>query len=262
MLKKMSLFCVTLVTLLSYAGCNIKEDRSGCPCRLILDLSNVKIGGNDCLEIRAVSGTDVVCSEKIDSSSLGSEVVMYVPRTSLRLMALSGGEGMTDDDGLVIPLGRQCPQIYSWQSDVDAVGETCRDTVLMRKNHCVLSVVFRHGEDEPMTLSLRGEVCGYDRAGYPLEGQFLAAVEKDLSVVVGCPQVVLPRQQGGQLYLDVDDGDGHLKSFPLSEYMEAAGYDWSAPDLPDMIVTIDYVLTNISLIVDGWEEEFFFDVVI
>ena len=44
--------------------------------------------------------------------------------------------------------------------------------------------------------------------------------------------------------------------------MEAAGYDWSAPDLPDMIVTIDYVLTNISLIVEGWEEEFFFDVVI
>ena len=263
-MRKMMFHVIAYMVFLAFGvGCSVKEDRGDCPCRLILGISDVKIRSNDCLELQVTSENgDVICSEKLDSASLCRELSMDVPRTSLRVMAWCGGEGMASEDGLTIPLGSQCPQIYTYSSELDAKGEECRDTLRMRKNHCVMSVSFRRKDEEVVSLSLRGNVSGYDAEGIPVEGAFLASVIRDPSVTMGCHQVVVPRQNGGELILDVGDDDGKIKSFPLSECIAASGYDWTAPDLPDLMVTIDYVLTNVTLEIQGWDEEFFFDVVL
>lgn len=262
MRERISLIFVAAVFFAVGAGCSVKEDRRECPCRLVLDLREVSLQQDDCLELNITSESETVFSARLDSSSFREELVIDVPRKPLKLMAWCGDEGMTGNGGLVIPLGSQCPQVYTCQSELLTVGESFRDTLVMRKNHCVLSVLFRQDETEFVRLSLRGEVCGYDSDGIPVEGEFLASVVRDSSAVVACPQVVLPRQQGGELYLDVEDDRGKVKSFPLSDFIEATGYDWDAPDLPDLIVTVDYVLTGIFLEIQGWDEEFFFDVVI
>lgn len=243
-------------------GCNIKEDRSECPCRLVLDLGNVGLRGQDSLELYLTSTSGLVWSARLDSAAVNEGLLIEVPRTSLKLMAWCGGNGMTGLNGMVIPLGTPCSQVYMYSAELETLGDVCRDTLVMRKNHCVLTVLFRKDDNSALSLSVRGNVCGYDAFGIPVEGEFLADVVRDSVVSVGCPQVTLPRQSGGELYLDVEDDTGDVKSFPLSEYMETAGYDWYAPDLPDMMVTIDYVQTSISLEIQGWDEEFFFDIVI
>lgn len=258
------MFCALAcaMCMLVESGCNIKEDRRECPCRLNLNLDGVRMEEDDSLELYVSSGEGMVYSTKLGSEEVDATLVMDVPRTSLKLMAWCGGEGMTVRNGLVIPLGKQCPKVYVYTAEVDASGETCSDTVTMRKNHCVLSVLFKDDDVGDVGLSLSGNVCGYDEAGLPLEGEFYADIVEDISVSVGCPQVVIPRQCGGEMTLHVNEGTERVRSFPLAEYIVAAGYDWSAPDLPDMIVTIDYVQTTIRLEIPGWDEEFYFDVVI
>ena len=241
-------------------GCSIKEDRSECPCRLVLDLSRVSLCGDDSLELAVVSDAGVVCAEKVDSASLGKNVVLDVPRVSLGLMACCGGEGMTGMEGLVIPMGSSCPEIYTYVSEIEADAEVVCDTLMMRKNHCVVSIAFKYQPDDEVRLTVRGNVCGYDLAAKPVVGAFMAyavsSSDGDL------PSVVLPRQCGGELFLDVCDSKGRSKTLILSRYIDASGYDWNAPDLKDMKITIDMVHTTISLKVTGWDEEFFFDVVI
>jgi hypothetical protein len=64
---------------------------------------------------------------------------------------------------------------------------------------------------------------------------------------------VLPRQIDASLMLEVDDGKGGYKAFALGQYIVSSGYDWTAEDLEDITVTLDYALTEIRLVIGGWE---------
>ena len=259
-MRRMKLY-VMLSALFMWAGtgCGIKEDRTGCPCRLVVDMSGVSMASDDSLELMIASDSSWIYSCKVDHASLQENFVVEIPRVPLRLMAWCGGEGMVSRDGLTIPLGRSCPKVHTHLSEIDADAEVVHDTLLMRKNHCVVSVNFRYDAGEDVRLTVSGNVCGYDRYACPIEGEFLAEAVR--ASEDGLPQVVLPRQCGGKLSLNVDMG-GNVKTFPLSEYIDATGYDWTAPDLEDLMITIDMVRTTVSLVVSGWDEEFYFDIVI
>lgn len=257
--------CVVMSAICSLlsVGCSVKENRSGCPCRLMLDVTDVHVDFGDSLLLMIDSQYERVHTAMLDLESLHGEYVVDVPRISLRIMAWCGGEGMVSHDGLIIPIGSSCPKVYNYVADIDAATESVRDTMLMRKNHCVVSIDFKYGSGEDLALTVIGEVCGYDAEGVPLEGEFLApAMRPEGEGVDAFRQIVLPRQRGGELTLKVDGTDGLIKSFPLSDYIVATGYDWTAPDLKDILLTIDVVHTTVSLSVSGWDEEFFFDVVI
>lgn len=259
-MRRMKLY-VMLSALFLWAGtgCGIKEDRAGCPCRLIVDMSGVSMASDDSLELVIVSDSSWIYSGKVDHASLQDDFVVEIPRMQLRLMAWCGGEGMVSQNGLAIPLGRSCPKVYTHQSEIDADAEVVYDTLLMRKNHCVVSIDFKNGSGDDMKLTVHGNVNGYDEYGSPLEGRFRADAVRAPDAEL--PQVVLPRQCGGELTLNVEFG-GRVKTFPLSKYIDASGYDWNAPDLEDLKLTIDIVHTTVSLSVSGWDEEFFFDIVI
>lgn len=251
-----------ICSLLAVVGCSVKENRSECPCRLNLDLSNVCMEPSDSLLLMIDSQTEYTYSSILGKDSLRGDYVVDVPRISLRLMAWCGGEGMVSRDGLIIPIGRSCPKIYNYVADIDADAESVHDTLVMRKNHCVVDIDFKYGSGDDLTLTVLGNVCGYDVVGTPLMGEFLAtaiSLEDDKDAL---RQIVLPRQRGGELTLKVDGTEGLIKSFPLSDYIAATGYDWTSPDLNDILLTIDVVHTTVSLSVSGWDEEFFFDVVI
>lgn len=251
-----------VLCLVTATGCNIKEDRSGCPCRLLLDVSRVHIDADDVLELTLSSDEGWICSEKVEPASLGEEFVVEIPRISLRLVAWCGGEGMISPEGLVIPLGGSCPRVYTYMSDIVADCEVVRDTLVMRKNHCVMSIGFKYDMEEDFILMVTGDVCGYDGGGAPLAGEFSAMAVPSSEDEAGFRQVVLPRQCGGELLLEMEGEDGKVRTFRLSDYIDAVGYDWNAPDLEDLKVVIDMARTTISLEVSGWDEEFFFDVVI
>lgn len=248
-----AVICGLLVSL----GCSVKEDRSGCPCRLVLDFSET--------DTEAIPYADVyVCSYegfrsvgRVESVAFGEEYVVYVSRGGVRLNVLYGAEGNVSDDGsLEIPSGYDCPRIYTYSSYVDTDHETAFERVKVRKNHCVITVHVGD-RDFPYFLDVRGDVCGYGADGSPADGSFLYAMRPDGD---GVCTVVVPRQKDRSLMLDVDDGTDVLKTFALGEYVAASGYDWDAENLEDITVSLDYSLSHIMLKIEGWEKELHFDV--
>lgn len=242
------------------AGCSVKEERGGCPCRLYLDMTNVDMHVMSPLSLYVASVDGLVHEAVLDSGYSGDIYEAYVTRGELDITGWSGAADYVSPDGLSIPLGYDCPPVYIHSSSARAEGESVRDTVHMRKNHCILNIRFMNAEVFS-TMVVRGSVAGFDCRGYPKPGEFRVYCSVD-SLEESSTQVCLPRQIGDSLYLDVVDTDGKLKTFPLREYIAATGYDWSEPDLKDLNLTLNYTLTTLSLVVAGWDEEFVFDVVI
>ena len=71
---------------------------------------------------------------------------------------------------------------------------------------------------------------------------------------------VLPRQSDASLMLYIDDGDTSVKAFALGQYIVSGGYDWTADDLEDISVSIDFAQTEVLVTVDGWESVYDYDV--
>ena len=201
-------------------GCSIKEDRSLCPCSLVLDFSGTDLSAADMagLYIRADDGflyydddvsPDILYEDSGDGLRMTYEV--RVPKTSVMISGILGaGRMFTPETGLLIPLGYECPEIFMHYSEVDASGERL---------------------EEIPDSSGSGTVC-------------------------------VPRQADNGLVLRILDEDKILREFALGEYIAESGYDWSAENLDDVEISIDYAHSFISIEVDDWTGSFEYDVVI
>lgn len=240
------------------AGC-IKEDRTACPCRLVLDFSDVdtSVVRSADLLMRSDEGFDY--SDRIDVSGFESYMVT-VPRSQLSVYAWAGaGHCLGTDMSVTIPYGEECPRVFLHVSQPDADCELVEEKVVLRKNHCVLTVQVEKGEDYPFILTVKGKVNGYGRDFKPSVGDFSCRAFPDTS---GLCHVVLPRQLDSSLILEVDDGTESVKTFAIGESVIAGGYDWTAPELDDVTVMLDYSLTEVALEIVEWNSEHIYDVII
>lgn len=241
-------------------GCSVKEDRKDCPCRLFVDMTAVDMAVMSPLSLYVSSGGEQVYGSVLKSENSENPCVVEVPRGELVVSAWSGGDSLVSHEGMTIPIGSDCPRVYLHSSSMVADGDYVCDTVLLRKNHCVLTMFFSETE-EPYALMIRGNVAGYDATGKPVKGVFQVPVSVDPTMAIPT-QVCLPRQTGDELHLDVTDRSGNLRTFPLHEYIRQMGYDWTEPDLKDLKLTLNYTMTAVTLVIQGWNEEFVFDIVI
>lgn len=242
------------------AGC-VKENRDKCPCRLIVDLSDVDSSRISSVDVLLAGEGGIVYETIRHSDSYGSDEVVLVPRDELFLNVCWGDGGMMGMDGLVIPEGLDCPPVYMYSALVSASSsEFIRQSVIIRKNHCVMKIyVEDDGAGFPFDMTLVGNVCGYCADGTPMPGRFNCSPE-----MVGKSSYIvnLPRQRDASLILEVNDGSQVVKTFALGEYVKACGYDWTEEDLKDVTVGIDYARTQIRIAVQGWDEVYEFDIVI
>lgn len=243
----------------AFTSC-VKERRGECPCRLLLDLSALDTVLSPSARINVIGPDGFMYDELLDAESYAEEVLVMVPKGECRLCVYSGERGMADPEaGLPIPYGTECPPVYMNSSYLDTDCEVLRKGVLLRKNHCRLSVVIEDPDHFPFGLAIRGCVAGYGTDGVPLNGAFFYEVK---SVHDGNWTVSVPRQTDNSMMLEVGDGTAVLKTFALGEYIHASGYDWNAADLKDITVGIDYTRTKLTVSVRGWDEVYEFDVVI
>lgn len=247
--------CFTMLQML-VAGCSVKEDRSLCPCRLMLDFSSLDTSLFKSIDVRAESSAGLLFFDTVSAMDFSSEYVRNVPKGFLRVSVWSGMDG---EDALQIPYGVECPPLYMGVFDVDASGETCMQKVVLHKNHCRLTVRMEGRDDVPYSLTFRGKVSGYGFDG-SLSGEgFCSVAYPDQE---GHLHTVLPRQADSSLMMDLDDGYGFFKTFALGEYMEQSGYDWAAESLSDAEVVLDYYVTHIKISVLGWDEEYYYTVIL
>ena len=252
--KTFSLFACLLLSM----GC-VKENREECPCRLLVDLSDVDSTMIDIVNVALTDNAGFVYNGS-RSVSVSDDVIL-VPRGEVFMTVSYADGGMMTASGLNIPEGSDCPPIYMCSSLVLTSGhEFVRKYVRMMKNHCVMTIYLEGDKtDFPFDIVVKGNVCGYDSVGLPMTGKFscMPVTQSDDKFVV-----ILPRQVDASLVMEVNDGTETLKNFALGEYVKACGYDWSEDDLKDISVRIDYARTKVVIAVKGWSEVCEFDIVI
>lgn len=249
---------VSAVSALIIAGCSVKENRDGCPCRLMLDFSEVDTSVIRSANLLVTAQDGVVFADEATLPVSGGLVQTEVPRTDLRINVYSGAsENTVADEGIMIPLGEQASPLYMHSSEVDSRRESLYEKIMMRKEHCVLTVLINDEERFPFTIKLTGNVCGYDVYGLPVRGDFLCDVEGNAKNGFSA---IVPRQLDSSLQLKICDGSKVTETFAVGEYLESSGYDWTKEDLEDVTVRLDYCLTYVVLTVSGWNEEFTYKV--
>ena len=247
------------IFLLFFVSCSVKENRDSCPCLLVLDFDDRNVTELKSLDLLVFSQGDYVLAETVSISDTVTQYAVRVPKTELHISIWAGIFNRDASGGMTIPPGCECPEVYMYDADVLAEGETMTEKVVLRKNHCILTILTKGGNDFPFRLRTTGNVCGYSEYGLPVSGEFSCYPQKGKSGNEFA--VVLPRQTDSSLMLHVEDSNNNVKSFSLGHYIAESGYDWSAPDLEDVTVTIDYALTEISLSVAGWDEVYSYDMV-
>lgn len=238
---------LALLIVLGASNCSIKEDRRACPCSLSVELKglpaypvSVSVSGAGIFEARG-----------------DTTLVVSVPKSGVDILALSGA-ALSENGSVHIPLGFDSPPLYLFSARVPTEGETARVQVKMNKHFCTLSLEFDGppGWGEPYWAEVRGEVDGIGPDGAPEEGAFGCRLDTGFS----CR---LPRQAPGQaLWLDITMPDRVVRSFPLGSCMQAAGYDWTAPDLADLTLRLDFSLSELHLNFDKWSRTIPFPVTI
>lgn len=248
---------VIMTAMMMMSACSVKEDRGPCPCFLELDINAADGAPSGSADILIFSEDGFMLRDTLDFWKDEGLYSVSVPRGGLHVRVWSGGGRYVSENGLHIPSGQGCPRIFMHDSDVLAEGEYVREEVYMRKNHCVLTLVCEGEGGSFSDMVLKGNVAGYDEFGEPLPGYFEFALDEESEAGY---EAVLPRQTDDSLMLDLEDSKGNQISFSLGRYIAASGYDWSAPDLDDVTVTLDYALTEIRLNIDGWESEYRYDI--
>lgn len=249
---------ILLGGILLQTACSVREDRLPCPCQLYLDFICPDIDESRYVELMITSMKGFMWEDTVNVAKVRNRYFVPVPQTFLHVRAWFGDDGCASESGLIIPYGEDCPKVYMHDSDIKVTGEYVKETVTLRKNHCVLTISTEGEERLPVSPRIRGNVAGYDADGVPLDGEFLYDLEED-GFDKGY-KAVLPRQKDASLILEVEDVKGNSKIFALGQYIVASGYDWTLPDLDDVSVTLDYAMTEIRLVIGGWESVYRYDI--
>ena len=254
----MSDMLLSVLGLMSFVGCSVKENRDVCPCKLVLDFSEVDTMSVKSVELFVKDRGGVILNDVVVKEEFSEDYLAYVPRTGLDFCAWSGrGDALAEN--LVIPYGEDCPSVYIHSSYIDADGESVSETVVMRKSFCRMTLDVKMAILPPVGLSLIGNVDGYGADGKPSLGDFMVRMNPEGDNVFN---IRLPRQLDDSLILEVDTGDESVKKFPIGYYIAESGYDRNAPDLEDIYIDLDLAVTHMSIVIQGWEKEYKFDIVI
>lgn len=259
MKMKPSKVLLMLSCVLMSSGCVIKEYRESCPCRLVLDFSEVDtaVAGSADLYLTVPGG--YVFSDTWESEAMETDYTVTVPRTWLNVNVVSGDNGYFRESGLRIPFGKECPSVYMHSSTVNADCEIWREVVRMRKNYCAVNISTKTEEGQGLSLRLLSNVCGYDVNGMPVEGPFRCDGVIDGE---GLCRIVIPRQTDDHMMMEIIGDDGVVKRFALGYYIAASGYDWTAADLKDIDLELDLAVVRLTIRIQGWDKEQVYDIVI
>ncbi|MGN1219927.1 MAG: hypothetical protein ACI4TU_03195 [Candidatus Cryptobacteroides sp.] len=273
-----SLFVMWMAGMLLLSSCSIKEDRSGCPCWMTVEMPDQVGNDNDLvLRLRGNSDEDAVDYEyqmteavRADAGTLEYEV----PRGSVGVSAVAFGDeipGRAGYDGneIRIPVGEQMDSLYGFFKMYHTRCESVLCDVELHKEFCTVSVTLGdEGYVSPYDIEVWGNVAGVSVWDLmPLDGDFrYAPIPED-----GVYRVRVPRQVDNSLelvMLEIPDQVGYdgerivVDRLPLGEYIARSGYDWAAEDLADVSVALDLEKQQVMITVSDWDGVVVMDIVI
>ena len=232
-----------LVPVVLLTGCSVKEDRSACPCLLVLEFSSLPVTP----VMVSVEGEGCSLLHRVHSDTL---LALSVPKTELSV-SVTGGALPDAVEGVRIPLGEEAPPLYLYHASVSSDAEQVLLPVYLRKQFCQLTLAFSGppGYGPPFQVEVEGFADGWARDGSPSEGPFSYRL---LPGEDGRATLRLPRQRDDSLLMHILFSDQVVRTFALGAYIADAGYDWTAPDLKDLTLNVDVSVTSVTLSTDLW----------
>ena len=133
-----------LATVVSIASCSIKEDRSGCPCVLTIDASDIRAD-----EISIIcSNTSQLLKTVLIPIETGPILEINVPRGHVNVATYTGNEFSKDqNDTLVIPYGKEADCIYANACQINTDAETAYTRIALNKQFARISLEFAKYDD-------------------------------------------------------------------------------------------------------------------
>ena len=248
-------------------SCSVKEDREGCPCFLTLDFEEVETAGLvkkglDSLVLAVRAKDDFYVESGFSLRELVMEYELAVPKSQIDVVAACGpGLAELSKGGVAIPEGSECPALYLFSDSFPALTGEMRRIVRLHKEYCILTVSMKtsfNAVARPYRIRLEGNVAGCSMDGTPSEGLFNCFSTPSVG---GLCHLNVPRQRDGSLRLEVYflDSD-EVRSFPVGEYILKSGYDWTAPDLEDVNVEMDFSRSSLTVSTSKWKKTLSFEI--
>ena len=291
------LFVMWMAGMLFLSSCSIKEDRDGCPCWMTVDLSDVAesrwkspevqsgidyhsvtkslksrqhIAESVVLRLRGNSDEDEVDYAFKMTETVNTEVgaLEYeVPRGAVGVSVIEMPDRVGHDriagyhgNEIRIPVGEQMDSLYGFFKMYHTRCESVLCDVDLHKEFCTVSFTLGdEGYSSPYDIEVWGNVVGVSAWDLmPVKGDFrYAPMQKN-----GVYQVRVPRQEDNSLEMVMLDDDDIVDSLPLGEYIARSGYDWTAEDLADVNVALDFEMQQVMITVSGWDGVVVMDIVI
>ena len=251
----MKLFPILLfsATVVSIASCSIKEDRSGCPCVLTIDASDIRAD-----EISIIcSNTSRLLKTTLIPIETGPILKINVPRGRVNVATYTGNEFSKDqNDTLVIPYGKEADCIYANACQINTDAETAYTRIALNKQFTRISLKFANLPEDwngPNTrLTVSGKTNGLSLNDLsPSEGEFKCDVAPDNK---GSFSFKVPRQKGNDLYCRIENEEQISAPIALGEILESIGFDWTKENLDDISLELEFPSSVISVSITDWDD--------
>lgn len=245
------LICLLSFGLLLTSACSVREDRSGCPCRLELDLQTFS-GFADRVTVSVWEGT-AAGQETVRTDSIH---VRALPKGVFEVSVWTGADaGRIDGTRLVLPPDGRPDSLRLFRTRLDCRREVCREQAepFRQFARIRLEIETEPGTAFPYRLRVESDYCGLDlRDLRPIPGGHTFALPQ-----LGEGHYVFDLLRHGadtRVRLSVWEEREHIAFLPLNEWLRAAGYDWEAPDLAPVRLTLDYGRSIVRIHMEGWQE--------
>ncbi len=257
------LAALALAALVGAAGCSIKEDRSPCPCWLVLVPGEEALSeGTFTLEVYPQDGMRSEQQRELRwDSVLGGDYEVRVRRGLKQLSLRQGLRTQTvSGTAALISEGCEADSLRASSVGADCSGEEAVVPVEPLRQWATLFLKMETGGtgSYPYDLRLKGSFDGIDLLSLePHRGPFRfdpAPLGEDGSEF----RARLPRQGDDSIVLELrakgSPADSEpLETLPLGEWIAASGYDWRAPSLSDIYIGVDYARAGVHVTVNDWE---------
>ncbi len=255
-MKKLSL----LFAILALAACSVKEDRGFCPAWCVV-YSDGYVAEGCKGNLTCNVATDLQSSLDFGSREFScfehrGDLVLEVPRNEQVYVDVFCGVDEMSLNGavLAIPMGCCSDNVYSGHGRVFIHGEEGEAGLPLHKDFAEIIMQVRGDvpEDYEFSFRLLGNVDGYELpGGKPHRGEFDYSPPREPGHVY---RARVPRQLDDSLMLEIYHSDGSLVTRQkLGMIMRMLGYDWSSPDLKDIMLGVDLAAASFTIEVEEWD---------
>lgn len=233
-------FFYVLSAALSVLSCSVKENRMECPCLLDIALS----GGNDSRTVVGIWSEELVSSCNINSYNGTGRHRINIPRGYFTMSAYCGLKHNLPGSGdLLLEKGEEMDELYAGSVQLEALADTVLGSVAMHRQFAFINVriLCLSSAQMPQNITVKGNTAGVDlKTLKPIKGEY----EVTLHPIFGefC-RASVPRQTDDSLTMDL----AGIGLIPIGEYIKDSGFDWTARDLSDIELVIDYIQSRVTI---------------